>query len=198
MIQDIILSANGKEPLNSHYFSTTYPSIYAAAERIFGSWGNAIASCGLDYSAIRKYRSWNRMRVIAVIRKRYKNGEPLSSQHVQSHFKSLYMASIHYFKSWGDAVSKSGLDYDTIRIRRSMTEKQIRDEIQRLYRNGVDMAYSNMRKNYQYLLAYGMKKLGGGSWAEARRACGIMDNYRLPKSKRPRHSQFQMIQQELF
>ena len=34
------------------------------------------------------------------------------------------------------------------------------------------------------LLAYGMKKLGGGSWAEARRACGITENFRLPKAKR--------------
>ena len=45
-------------------------------------------------------------------------------------------------------------------------------------------AYSNIRKNHQYLLAYGMKKLGGGSWAEARRACGITENFRLPKAKR--------------
>ena len=59
------------------------------------------------------------------------------------------------------------------------------------------MAYSNMRKNHQYLLAYGMKKLGGGSWAEARRVCGITENFRLPKDKRPGRIQ-QMIQQELF
>ncbi len=55
MIQDVILSANGKEPLNSHYFSTNHPSVYAAAERLFGSWGNAITASGLDYKAIRKY-----------------------------------------------------------------------------------------------------------------------------------------------
>ena len=198
MIVEIILSANGKEPLNSHYFSITHPHIYAAAERIFGSWGNAVTASGLDYSAIRKYRRWNRMRILSVIRKRYKNGEPLSSQYVQNNFKSLYMASVHHFKSWGTAIRMAGLDYDTIRMRRSMTEQQIRDEIQRLYHKGEDMAYSNMRKNHQYLLAYGMKKLGGGSWAEARKACGITDNFRLPRSKRPTHSRMQMIQMKLF
>jgi hypothetical protein len=41
-----------------------------------------------------------------------------------------------------------------------------------------------MRKNYQYLLAAGMKKIGGGSWAEARRVCGIEENYRIPRRKR--------------
>lgn len=198
MIRDIILSANGKEPLNSHYFSTTYPSVYAAAERIFGSWGNAITSCGLDYSSIRKYCTWTRMRIITVIRQRYKNGEPLSSQHIQNNFKALYMAAIHRFKSWGTAIKMAGIDYNTIRIRRSMTVPQIKEEIQRLYRNGEDLAYSNMRKNHQYLLAYGMKKLGGGSWAEARRVCGITENFRLPKSKRPIKNRLKMIQENLF
>ena len=69
-------------------------------------------------------------------------------------------------------------------LTRNLTEEQIRAEIIRLYKSGEDMAYSNIRKNHQYLLAYGMKKLGGGSWAEARRACGIMENFRLPKEKR--------------
>jgi len=197
MIRDIILSANGKEPLNSHYFSTTYPYVYAAAERIFGSWGNAIRAAGLDYNLVRKYRSWNRMRVLSEIRKRHKNGESLSSQYVQFHFKSLYMAAIHYFESWGAAIKLAGLDYDNIRIRRSMTPRQIRAAIRRLYKQGVDLSYSNMRKNHQYLLAYGMKKLGGGSWAEARRVCGITENFRIPKEKRfPRSPE--MIQQTLF
>ena len=191
MIQDIILSARGKEPLNSHYFSTTHPSVYAAAERLFGSWGNAITACGLDYKAVRKYRVWDKMRIISTIKKRYNHGEPLFCKHVQNNSKPLYMASIHHFKSWGVAVRMAGLDYESIRIRRSMTPDQIRKEIRRLYKSGEDLAYPNMRKNHQYLLAYGMKKLGGGSWARARRVCGIKENFRLPMSKRSRrvHSQ---------
>ncbi|MBO4631524.1 MAG: hypothetical protein J5858_06350 [Lentisphaeria bacterium] len=184
--------------MNSYYFSTTYPSVYAAAERIFGSWKDAITACGLDYSAIRKYRVWNKIRVVSAIKKRYKNGEPLSSKQVQDTFKSLYMASIHHFKSWGTAIRMAGLDYEMIRIRRSMTDEQIRNEIQLLYKNGEDMAYPNMRKNHQYLLAYGMKRLGGGSWAEARRVCGITENFRLPKRKRPCRTSLEMIQQDLF
>ncbi|KKR02841.1 MAG: hypothetical protein UT30_C0047G0001, partial [Candidatus Uhrbacteria bacterium GW2011_GWF2_39_13] len=38
--------------------------------------------------------------------------------------------------------------------------------------------------NYQYLLANGMKKIGDGSWALARKKSGILENYRLPKHKR--------------
>ena len=198
MIREFILSTKGKEPLNSHYFSTTYPSVYAAAERIFGSWADAIAFCGLDYTAIRKYRSWNKTRIITAIRKRYKNGEPLASRYVQNNCKSLYMASVHHFKSWGDAVRLAGIDYNTIRIRRSLSAEQIREEIRRLYNSGEDLAYSNMRRNHQYLLAYGIKKLGSGSWAEARRACGIGENFRLPQSKRSKRARLRIIRQKLF
>lgn len=199
MIRDIILSLNGKEPLNSHYFSTTYPSVYAAAERIFGSWGNAITSCGLDYNAVRKYNRWTRVRIVTAIRKRYREGDPLSSQYIQNNCKPLYMASVHHFRSWGKAIQAAGIDYNTVRLRRSMKAEEIRAEILRLYNNGEDMAYSNMRKNHQYLLAYGMKVLGHGSWAEARRACGITENFRIAKEKRPdRPKRLQMIQAELF
>ena len=108
------------------------------------------------------------------------------------------MASIHYYKSWGAAVRMAGFDYNNIRRRRSMTAAQIRAEIRRLYRSGEDLTYSNMRKNHQYLLAYGMKKLGGGSWAAARRACGITVNFRLRKSRRTDRDISGWFQQELF
>ena len=147
MIKEYIISSNGKEPLNSHYYSTNHPSIYAAAERIFGSWGNAINAAGLDYNAIRKYKIWTRMRIVQTIRKKSKAGEQLSSQYIQNNCKSLYMAAVHHFKSWGQAIKASGLDYNKIRMRRSMTEEQIRAEIIRLYKSGEDMAYSNIRKN---------------------------------------------------
>ena len=35
-----------------------------------------------------------------------------------------------------------------------------------------------MKENYLYLLAAGIKKLGNGSWAKARKVCGISENYR--------------------
>ena len=66
MILDVILSANGKESLNTHYFFTNHTCVYAAAERIFGSWGNVITACGLACKAIRKYRAWNLMRISSV------------------------------------------------------------------------------------------------------------------------------------
>ncbi len=173
-----------KEPLNSHYYSTHHSAIYAAAERLFGSWGEAIEAAGLDYSKIKKYQSWSKERVIKEIEQAKAAGTPLSSKYIQEHNKPLYMAAIKRFKSWNNALRKAKINPKKVRLRRSMTADEVKKKIQQLYKKNVDMAYPNMRKNYQYLLAVGMKKLGNGSWAEARRVCGIEDNYRIPKHKR--------------
>ncbi len=184
LIEEHILSRLGKEPLNSYYYSTNYPSVYAAAERLFGSWGEAITACGLDYNEIRKYKVWDRARILEAIQQMSEAESCLASQYMQRNDKSLYMAAVRHFKSWGRAVQAAGISYNTVRQRRSLTAREVKKEILALYRAGEDLSYSGMRKNHQYLLAYGMKKLGNGSWAQARLTCGILTNYRLSREKR--------------
>ncbi len=184
MIQHHIMQHNGKEPLNSYYYATHYPDVYAAAERIFGSWGEAIESCGLDYSLIKKYKSWTKQAVLDEIRRLAKEGEPLFSQNAQKQHKPLYMAAIKRFGNWGKAIQGAGVDYKNVRLRRSMTKADIKKEILELFRRGEVLSYTNMRENYMYLQAAAMKKLGDGSWARARRECGILTNYRLRPDRR--------------
>ena len=184
MIIRHITSSKGREPLNSHYYATTHSDVYAAAERLFGSWENAIEACGLNYKDIKKYQTWSKERVIAEIKAAQAAGTQLGSQYTQNHNKPLYMAAIKRYKSWSNALRKASINPKKVRLRRLMTNDEVKMEIKELYRKGVDMAYPNMRKNYQYLLAAGMKKIGGGSWAEARRVCGIEENYRIPRHKR--------------
>ena len=88
------------------------------------------------------------------------------------------MAAIKRYKNWGSAVSAAGIDYGKVRLRRMMSKSEIKKEILALYNSGVDLAYTNMKNNYLYLIAAGMKKLGNGSWAKARKVCGIRENYR--------------------
>ncbi len=178
MVLEHVIRREGREPLNSLYYSTNYPDVYAAAERIFGSWSNTIEACGLDYGQIRKYRVWSKERVLNEVKELQKSNAQLSSKFVQEHNKPLYMAAIHRFGSWGKTLQTAGINYSGIRVRRLMSDEEIKSEILALYEKGESLAYTNMRKNHQYLLAYGMKRLGGGSWDNARRACGINDNYR--------------------
>ena len=183
MVQHHIMSRHGKEDLNSHYYATNYPDVYAAAERTFGSWGEAIESCGLNYSLIKKYKSWTRQTVLDEIRRLAKEGEPLFSQHAQNHHKPLYMAAIKRFGNWGKAIQAAGVDYKSVRLRRSMTTAEIKREVLALFRSGESLSYMHMRNNYLYLQAAAMKRLGDGSWARARRECGILTNYRLQRAK---------------
>ena len=158
-----IMSKHGRKPLNSSYYSRNYPAVYAAAERIFGSWKNAIEACGLDYSTIRKYRVWSKEIIIREIKKRRKNGQSLSSKYTYKTDRPLYMAAVKRYKNWGTALCAAGIDYGKVRLRRMMSKAEIRQEILELYNSGVDLAYPNMKENHLYLLAAGMKKVGNGS-----------------------------------
>ena len=178
------MARRGGEPLNALYYSTTYPDIYAAAQRIFGSWRYAIEACGIEYTKVRKYRQWNKTRVVEEIKLLSKKREPLNSIHVQKQRKPLYMAALKRFKGWADAMRAAGFDYTKIRLRRSMNRVQVKDAILELWAEGFDLAYPNMRKKRQWLLATAMKKLGHGSWDKARKACGIKVNFRLKGDKR--------------
>ena len=173
-----IMSKHGKKPLNSSYFARNYPAVYAAAERIFGSWKNAIEACGLDYSKIRKYRIWSKEIIIKEIKKRHKSGQSLNSKCAYKTNRPLYMAAVKRYKNWGSALCAAGIDYGKVRLRRMMSKAEIKKEILELYHRNVDLTYSNIRDNHLYLLAAGMKKVGNGSWAKARRVCGIRENYR--------------------
>jgi len=183
-IMDHILARYKVEPLHHHCYVNKYPDIHAAACRLFGSWKNAIEACGIDYSEVRKYREWSVKKILEEIKKASKAKKSLNSKYIQDNNRPLYMAAIKRFKSWGKAVHAAGFDYKKIRLRRNMEPAEIKKEIQELYKKGVDLAYPFMRENYQYLLANGMKKIGDGSWALARKKSGILENYRLSKHKR--------------
>ena len=179
MVIDHILSRVGHEPLYSHYYATTYPQVHAAAQRIFGSWKNAITACNLNYNLVRRYRVWNRDAVVSEIRKLLQQHADLSSRAVQEEHKALYMAAIKRYGNWGNALSASGVHYDEIRLRQQPSAEEIKAEILKIYRRGESLAYTHMRSNYQNLLAHGIRKLGNGSWVKARKACGIEDNFRV-------------------
>ena len=132
----------------------------------------------MDYSTIRKYRIWSKEIIIKEIKKIHKSGQSLNSKCAYKTNRPLYMAAVKRYKNWGSAVIAAGIDYGKVRLRRMMSKAEIKKEILELYHRNVDLTYSNIRDNHLYLLAAGMKKVGNGSWAKARKVCGICENYR--------------------
>ncbi len=172
-IKQHILSNDGVEPLNSHYYAVNYPDVYAAAERMFGGWQYAIESCGLDYEKIRKYKRWSKEKVLDEIKRLKAEKQSLNSKTIQQTQRALYLAALRRFNSWGNALEVAGFNYKKIRQRRRMTETDIRKEVLALAKKGTDLSYANMRTNHLYLLANAMRKLGNGSWVSSLKVCGI-------------------------
>jgi len=181
MITFHILERYGSEPLNYHHYVTHYPAVHAAGIRLFGSWKEAIEACGLDYDEIRKYKRWSKERVIEEIQKRAEHGRSMTSGYNQRRNKSLYMAAVNHFKSWGAALEAAGIHYPPVRVRKRMTAEQVEAEVRKLLASGEDLAYPNMRTNHLALLTAAARKLGGGSWDAARHHCGITTNFRKPR-----------------
>ena len=173
-----ILARHGNEPLNYHYYARTYPAVHAAGCRIFGSWENTIEACGIDYAEIRRYTRWTKGKVVEAIAQRHAQGKTLSSNEIQKEAKALYMAAMKRFRNWGEAVKSAGIDYDAVRKRHAWSKNKVIKAVRQLHKQDEDLAYPNMRRNHQYIMAAAAKTLGSGSWAEARREAGIDTNYR--------------------
>lgn len=95
--------------------------LYSAAVVVFGSWKKAIEAAGLDYTSIRlthPARYPTRQAVIAEIRRRRREGQPLNITAVESGpFKdcALCGAAQRRFSGWRHAIKAAGLDYKKIR-----------------------------------------------------------------------------------
>ena len=110
-----------------------------------------------------------------------KEKQPLNSHHIQVNCRPLYLASLRRFGSWNNALRAVGVDPKKIMMRQRLTAKEIKSKVKDLYRKGIDLAYPHMREKHGPLLANAMRKVGEGSWANARRKCGIRKNFRLKK-----------------
>lgn len=92
----------------------TFPSLYGASIRHFGSWKKAVEAAGFPYEAISRKKAtgyWDRERLVEAIQK-------LSEKHsnfVRKKHADLYSAALRIFGSWEKAVTASGFDYESIR-----------------------------------------------------------------------------------
>ena len=178
MVTSHIISRHGREPLNSSRYAAVYPDVHAAGARMFGTWKATIEACGIDYEEVRRYRRWSKSKVLSEVRKLKKDGQSLNSKRIQDHHRPLYQAAVKRFGSWNETLAASGIDHKRVMLRRGLSESEIREAVISLHQRGVDLAYPGMRRSHDRLLAAASRKLGGGSWAEARRRCGVRRNFR--------------------
>ena len=116
-------------------------------------------------------RHWNQESVINNILHLRATGEELSCKYIQTEHKDLYMAAIHNFWSWRNAIIAAGLDYESIRKRKAWNRAKIVKEIKELHKKGEDLAYSRMRREHSDLAAAGFSHFV--NWENAITASGL-------------------------
>jgi len=94
-----------------------------AIAKIAGSMSNGRRLAGVPEPVIVRAAEerWDADRVVAEIRERYAEGEPIASSKVPP---TLLAAAMRYCSSWKDAIEQAGFDYDQIRLVRAPHTKE--------------------------------------------------------------------------
>lgn len=125
-----------------------YVYVLAAGRKVFGSWGRAIRSAGLDYKKIRKGRQkgwWTKPRILMCIRALERRGVRLSHNSIRASRGPLLAATLVHFGSWSQAVEAAGIPY-RLHTRVWSTKAWVRRMQEDEYTATLETAKTNARK----------------------------------------------------
>lgn len=179
------------ENLNYAAIAQEQVALLRAATRYFGSWRAAVEYAGLNYDDIRRYKSWNRDRILERIQELHSKGEDLSWRHVSTQVDPQLAAAAtkrKHFGSWRNAVTAAGLDYGQIRRYREWDAETITRKVRELHEQGIDLNAKNMEEYDITLITAARRRFE--SWDRALTAAGL--DYkkivlRAPFKRRPRN-----------
>jgi hypothetical protein len=162
------------ENLNYASVASNHISLLRAATRYFGSWEAAISFAGLNYDDIRRYKSWNRQRIINRIQELHQSGVDLSWRNVCSHVDPQLAAAAtkkSHFGSWREALKASGLDYESIRRYRDWDDDRIIELVREHATNGHPLNAKNIQHDDITLITAARRHFD--SWHETLSAAGL-------------------------
>jgi hypothetical protein len=162
------------EPLSYSAVQQNHHRLLRAASRYFGSWQAAIEFAGLDYSKIRRYRSWTNDAIVEKIQEYHRDGKDLSWRYVSLELDPpLAAAAIraNRFGSWEAAIQAAGLSYDEIRLRRAWDPETVLEELRHRQAAGESLRVSDATGDDPALVAAARRHFDG--WYEAIVAAGI-------------------------
>ena len=184
IIEEIRKAYEKGEDLSCSRMQREYSDLEAAVYLRFGNWGNAITTSGLDYEEIRRYRAWDKAKIVEGIKEAYAKGEDLSWRNFsQGKYCALAHAAIRKsgFGSWGSALEAAGLDYDKIRRYQHWDKKKVKAEIGKLFWKDIELNSKNVQKVYPALYAAAGNRFN--SWREAIESVSL-DYCRIAKRRK--------------
>ena len=115
-------------------------SLNRSAQRVFGSWDEALLAAGLNPDDVRLKNSWSKDSIVAEIRARKAEGLPLNAWGTVRNHNALYQAAGIYFGSWEAALVAAGVAPEDARRKRSRwTEADVIRAIRDLQAKGVNL-----------------------------------------------------------
>jgi hypothetical protein len=171
---EILSMYESGESLNYSSMTNNNLGLLRAATRYFGTWEAAVRFAGLDYSEIRRYKSWNRERIIARIKELHAQGIDLSWRNVCTNVDPQLAAAAtkkSHFGSWREALESAGLDYDAIRRYREWDDDTILKMVREFHESGKELNAKNMEEEDITLITAARRRFD--SWHQALQAAGL-------------------------
>lgn len=111
-------------------------------------------------------KKWNKDKIIAIIRKEYKNGTNLMACSVGKNKPYLYHAARSYFGNWGNAIKAARLNYEEF-VQRNREDKKNRllNSIRMLLKMGRPLNSGYIKKYYPKFYSRSLTLFGG--WMKA-------------------------------
>lgn len=106
------------------------PPFFSAAKRHFGNWSKALAAAGMSIKTVRR---WTKSSVVAAIRQRHEQGQPLSRTWHDD--QSLFSAAVRHFGNWHNALRAAGLDAEALPYQK-WTRERVLDAMRARRREG--------------------------------------------------------------
>jgi hypothetical protein len=138
------------------YYATfkRVPSLLRAGQRIFGSWRKAIEAAGFNYDDIKKYRTWSKERVIAVIQAHANEGHDLSWRYTSTELDpSLAAAALDYFDDWHKALEAAALNPELIARYKRWSLESIEEELRLHVEEEAGVEYSSIKNKHHDMIA---------------------------------------------
>ena len=174
IVLEIVSMYESGENLNYASIATNNLALLRAATRYFGTWEAAVNFAGLDYDAIRRYKSWTRERIIERIQELHAQEVDLSWRNVCLNVDPQLAAAAtkkSHFGSWREALESSGLDYDAIRRYREWDDDRILDMVREFHKSGKELNAKNMETEDITLITAARRRFD--SWHQALTAAGL-------------------------
>lgn len=131
--------------------------LYAAAVRLFGSWGEAVAAAGFDYEQVREV-ALSADEVLRRIRHAAEQGKKLRARD----FTIEAAGARRHFGTWGAAVDAAGCELPSLR---KWTPEKVVTQLREDQRRGLPLGSLAVIRRNEPL--YGAARRCFGSWAAA-------------------------------